>query len=64
MNLRRRASLSVQRGLQAIAIEMRVVGLEFGLVPVLLERGSNAIDDVRALDFRHSHVPLESVEEG
>ena len=60
---RARLVLGIQRGLQTVAVDPRVVGLELGLVPVLLERGPDPVDDPRVVDGRGSDIPLQPVEQ-
>ena len=45
-----RALLSVERSLEPITVNPRVVRLELGFVPVLLERRADAPDDRRVVD--------------
>ena len=49
---------------QALTVRIRVVADEFGLVPVLLERGTDSVQDCRIVDLTDPDVPLEALDQG
>ena len=57
-----RPVLGVERRLQPIAIDPRVIGLEFRLIPVLLERRPDPVDDRQVVHSGRADVPLEPIQ--
>ena len=49
---------------EAVAVALRVVGLERGVVPVAVEGGLELLDEGGRRDGREAHVPLDAVQQG